>query len=146
MTEGVYILLFENEPCHLSVGALGTLWLKGGWHGYVGSALGPGGFARVQRHIDLHRQGNRSPMWHIDRILLSPHFHLRYAICGSTGERKECSLARLLCSGDGSGFGASDCRCATHLFYRSQNPLGEIQSAFATLDLIPVIKSINTNR
>lgn len=145
MTEGIYILLFENEECILRIGALGPLRFAQGWHGYVGSALGPGGFARVQRHITLYHHRDRPPKWHIDYLLLSPRFHFRYAICASTQERLECSLVQKLRIQGDSGFGASDCRCGTHLFHRPSIPLNEIQSAFSALRLVPVIKSINTH-
>ncbi|MDD1671588.1 MAG: GIY-YIG nuclease family protein [Methanomicrobiales archaeon] len=145
MTEGVYILLFENDECLLRIGALGTLRFAKGWHGYVGSALGPGGFARVQRHVTLYHYHDRPPRWHIDHLLTSPHFHLRYAICGPTQDKLECFLARRICIDGDAGFGASDCRCATHLFHRRHNPLDETRSVFTALGLVPVIKSINTD-
>jgi Uri superfamily endonuclease len=48
---GSYLLVIECEtPTEIEVGALGTLGFEAGYYGYVGSAFGPGGLSRVDRH------------------------------------------------------------------------------------------------
>ena len=143
MDKGVYCLLFQNPGVCLSIGRIGELEFYKGWHGYIGSALGPGGFARVRRHYALHCNHDRPPTWHVDYLLLEPRFRLTYSLCAPTEDRMECLLAQLLCKGPGNGFGSSDCSCPSHLFYRKQNPLTEVRNAFYTLGLFPAIKRIN---
>lgn len=145
MNKGIYCLLFQNPDVSLAIGRIGEVHFPKGWHGYIGSALGPGGFTRVQRHCALQRSRDRDPIWHVDYLLLDTRFHLTYALCASTGDRLECSLARLLCRGSGTGFGSSDCSCPSHLFYRKRNPVSEIRETFLSLRLLPNIKRINMN-
>ena len=100
----------------LAVGRLGRLDFRAGVWLYVGSARGPGGLrARVGRHW----LGPARSRWHID--------YLRRAAAplGAAVRQADASLecrwaARLAdaphwTSGP-EGFGASDCRCPTHLF------------------------------
>ncbi|MDD1668887.1 MAG: GIY-YIG nuclease family protein [Methanomicrobiales archaeon] len=142
MDRGVYALVFRNHPCSLTVGSLGEIRFRRGWHVYVGSARGPGGFARVSRHRRLALSRNRPPRWHIDHLLLSPAFTLRHMICGSTGEDLECALAQALGGRRIPSFGSSDCSCGGHLFYRPADPLGEVMGAMASLGLAPVNATI----
>jgi Uri superfamily endonuclease len=142
--KGVYVLLLQGGSCMLCIGSLGERMFSAGWYAYVGSALGPGGFARVRRHHALYLYRDRPPRWHIDYLLLDPHFHLRYAICGPTGEDHECRLAHLLGPPEVPGFGCSDCRCSSHLFYRSTDPREETVSALERLGIPSVIKTIKS--
>ena len=113
--KGLYLLLLEVH-CPLQVGKLGTL-LFDGWYVYVGSAQGPGGLKRLQRHFD-YRQRSHPPMrWHVDALLAAGA--LRDAIVGVTTDRLECGLADAVSetlTPAFKGFGSSDCGCATHLF------------------------------
>ena len=136
MDKGVYALLFSNRACSLPVGSLGVVRFRRGWHVYVGSARGPGGFARVRRHRHLAAARDRPPCWHVDRLLLSPNFRLRYAVCGTTGEDLECALAGALGGRAVPFFGSSDCGCGGHLFHRGRNPLEEVREAMASLGLV----------
>ena len=142
MDKGIYCLLFENGPAEVTVGSLGTLRFRRGWHLYVGSALGPGGLARVERHLRLARDRDRSPRWHIDDLLLSPSFRLRAVVSATTGEDLECRLAEALGPPLVPGFGCSDCTCPSHLFYRKRGALVEVESAVRTLGLVPVITTL----
>ena len=138
MNKGVYALLFRNRPCSLRVGSLGKVRFRGGWHIYVGSARGPGGFARVRRHRLLAVSRDREPRWHVDHLLMSPFFRLRHALCGATGEDRECALAAVLGPGGIPSFGSSDCGCPSHLFFRRTRPLDEVRDAMLSLGLSPV--------
>ena len=135
MDKGIYGLVFSNPSCTVRVGALGEIVFRRGWHIYVGSALGSGGLARLERHIALSRDRDKHPKWHVDYLLTNPVFHLRYTVHALTEERLECRLAGALGNENVPGFGCSDCDCPSHLFYRSSNPVDEIEMAFGSLGL-----------
>ncbi len=142
MDKGIYCLVFENPACTVRVGALGPTGFRGGWHIYVGSALGSGGLARLGRHIALARDRNKRPKWHVDCLLLDDHFSLRYAVYAPTLERLECRLAWKLGGPGVPSFGCSDCRCLSHLLCRETDPGDEIVAAFGSLGLVPVTTTI----
>ncbi|MCA1916943.1 GIY-YIG nuclease family protein [Methanospirillum hungatei] len=133
MDKGAYILILKNDECRIQVGTRGERTFSGGWHAYVGSALGPGGFCRVLRHFRLNCEKNKRPRWHIDSLLLSPCFQVVRALCIHTEERIECHLARHMTGTVIVGFGSSDCSCEGHLFYYSSDPHEEILSLISSL-------------
>ena len=94
---GSYLLRFDlPRPLALTVGRLGEIRLASGTLYYAGSALGPGGVAaRVRRHL----AGGGRPHWHVDR--------LRACAGGSVAAVR---------------FGASDCRCPSHLVHFERAP------------------------
>jgi Uri superfamily endonuclease len=102
----------------ISVGKLGEIAFPAGCYLYVGSALGPGGLrARLERH--RRRLGkSKHAHWHID--YLRERATWAGAWGQATGERLECAWAAAMRSlpdveVGAPGFGASDCRCQTHL-------------------------------
>jgi Uri superfamily endonuclease len=110
---GTYVLLIQVPyKVQLSIGALGDIKLEAGYYAYVGSALG-GLEARVQRHMGE----NKKIHWHIDHLLTRGR--VIDAIQGETTERKECAVAGELAKHlkPIAGFGSSDCKCGSHLFY-----------------------------
>ncbi|NYT05438.1 MAG: DUF123 domain-containing protein [Methanomicrobiales archaeon] len=135
MDKGIYCLVFSNPGTACVVKRLGTVAFRGGWHIYVGSALGPGGLARVGRHFRLAREHAGKPVWHVDVLLLEPAFRLEYALCGVTRQRLECRLAAAIGGDMVPRFGCSDCRCPSHLFYRKENPRNDIIAAFRDLGI-----------
>ena len=55
-----------------------------------------------------------------------------------TSSRLECALATVI--GEEilyQGFGCTDCKCDSHLFYRKENPFPEVIEAFKALGLSP---------
>ncbi len=113
--KGLYLLLLEVHG-RLLVGRLGTLDFSG-WYVYVGSAQGPAGLKRIQRHSDYGTRTSAPLRWHVDVLLASGA--LRGAVVALTDERLECRLAEGLgvaLSPAFPGFGSSDCACPTHLF------------------------------
>lgn len=140
--KGIYCLVFRNPGVTLRVGSLGDVVFSPGWHIYVGSALGQAGFSRVKRHIALSAEKNKKPRWHVDYLLNSVSFKLESVYCGRTEERLECSISGLLGRESVPGFGCSDCKCRSHLFYRDIYPDEEIRSAFEALDLPVHMKKI----
>ncbi len=143
MEPGVYCLIFANSATVLEVGSLGPIAFRAGYHMYIGSALGPGGLSRVERHIRLERSRDRRPHWHVDRLLLDPRYHLTAVVTAGTCERLECALARTIGGDAVAGFGASDCRCGSHLLFRSGDPVDEVVASFRAVGLVPAARLKN---
>jgi Uri superfamily endonuclease len=122
-SSGTYALLLAlSQSVQLRVGALGECRFDSGWYVYLGSALGPGGLAaRVGRHIGAKGRTH----WHIDCLTRVGEVVRVGWLVGE--QRRECSWAQAV--GDWSGarlalarFGASDCRCDTHLWAFYEKP------------------------
>lgn len=121
---GTYaLLLYLAAPQSTTVGALGQTRFPAGWYLYLGSALGPGGLAaRLARH---RRRDGKRLHWHIDYLRA---LGTLAEIWTHTSERRqECRWARAAARLPGArvvgpGFGASDCRCVTHLFHYQDRP------------------------
>lgn len=111
--KGTYTLLLELEKSlEREVGALGPRSFPAGTYAYTGSAFGPGGFARIDRHRRIAAGETDTRHWHIDYLL--PAGELR-AVYTAAGEAIECDVARRLPGDRVAGFGASDCQCNSHL-------------------------------
>lgn len=128
---GTYTLVLGRDaPGEITVGALGTYHLPAGAYAYVGSALGTGGFARVDRHRRVAAGDHDTRHWHVDYLTGDPETELA-SVVTTAGVAAECRIA------DGvrgrlsaltpepatapavepiAAFGASDCDCRTHLF------------------------------
>ena len=115
MTGGTYTLLVQLPgAATVEVGALGERRFPAGWYAYTGSAHGPGGFARVDRHYDLAAGRRDARHWHVDHLLGHADAALRGDV-RTPGADVECAVARALPDSPVAGFGASDCECAAHL-------------------------------
>ena len=120
---GTYVLiLYLAEDRFIRVGRIGTFLFKKGFYAYVGSALGPGG---ARSRIGHHLGRSDWPRWHIDYLtrVISP----AEAWVTVDPKRWEHPFAqRLHRSPESStpvpGFGASDCRCRSHLFHFTGKP------------------------
>jgi len=126
---GAYVLLLQlKDKRTLVIGALGEYHFQSGFYAYVGSALGPGGFKRILRHIRVSKGDNKVRKWHID--YLSSVSTIIEAHKVFTHERLECAIATLMLNDLGRpsmrGFGSSDCKCRSHLFYSEK--LAEIKN------------------
>jgi endonuclease-3 len=114
-TGGTYTLLLDlPEAVDVAVGALGTHRFPAGAYAYTGSALGSGGFARVDRHRRVAAGDRDVRHWHIDYLAGHPATALVDAVT-SPGVDAECAIACRLPAGPVDGFGASDCDCRSHL-------------------------------
>lgn len=116
MTDGgLYCLVVAlDRRVTAGVGALGTVEFDEGAYVYVGSAHGPGGFARVDRHREL-AAGNRSGRhWHIDHLLTQPGASVVQVVT-TAGADAECALAQSLSGERIHKFGCTDCDCPSHL-------------------------------
>jgi len=114
---GTYALLLTlEEGAYLQIGRLGTFDFPAGRYVYVGSALGSGGLrARLLRHCRTEKRLH----WHIDYLLRRTT--ICRAWCVESPRRLECTWARWLQGrpevwAPVPRFGASDCRCRSHLF------------------------------
>ncbi|WP_187426677.1 GIY-YIG nuclease family protein [Geothermobacter ehrlichii] len=117
--KGIYLLqLSVVHEETLGIGRLGTLWLSPGTCFYIGSARGPGGLrARIAHHLG----SKATPHWHIDH--LRGPCRITEIWFSTDGAADECLWAQAVASIGGTRiplarFGASDCRCAAHLFWR----------------------------
>jgi Uri superfamily endonuclease len=113
---GTYVLwlrLLSARP--IVVGGLGAVNFPRGCYAYAGSARGPGGLAaRAGRHIE----GGAALRWHIDflRREASP-VAVWHTVCDLSLEHRWAEVLAAMpgASLPAPGFGASDCRCHTHL-------------------------------
>jgi sugar fermentation stimulation protein A len=118
---GNYLILLElPQGRDIETGALGTLRYEAGWYLYTGSARKNLG-RRMARHL---RHFRKKRHWHID--YLGPHAGRIKAYPIYAYRSLECELAAALEALGGRGipgFGSSDCRCKSHLFYFPDTPL-----------------------
>jgi Uri superfamily endonuclease len=126
---GTYALILNLPGAQsIRIGKLGKFDFPAGYYVYIGSAFGPGGLAgRLNRHRQLVQDidGRKRLHWHIDylrqraeltgiwvAVQNTPHEH-RWALLVSQLPGATMPVPR---------FGASDCRCPTHLFHFSKPP------------------------
>ncbi len=113
---GTYILCARlNADAELEVGALGRQGFPAGYYLYVGSAL-----AGLRNRLGRHLRPEKRIRWHIDYLLAAAS--LERILCCVANERLECRWAEKLLdcgrwTAAAARFGASDCRCYTHLFW-----------------------------
>jgi Uri superfamily endonuclease len=120
---GTYILfLHVDRGFATQVGTLGFLDFKPGIYAYVGSAFGQGGCRARWVH---HLSPVRTHHWHIDYLSQKADLVEIWYTCDPG--RREHEWARIFTRLPGvsspfSGFGATDCRCRTHLFHMLTYP------------------------
>lgn len=120
---GTYLLILVlPQALTLTIGKLGSSTFPSGVYIYVGSAFGPGGLAeRLKRHLQRQKRTH----WHIDYVrAVATLVDIWYV---PSAVRYECQWATLLSRQKAwnvvmAGFGASDCRCQTHLFHGQHRP------------------------
>ncbi|MGQ9631980.1 MAG: GIY-YIG nuclease family protein [bacterium] len=121
---GIYALLISlRRKGEIPIGGLGTLPFEAGYYIYVGSAMGG-----LKPRIERHRREEKKLHWHIDYLLQYGEIvDVFQHIVGD--KRYECELndvvGRTL---NGAvpieGFGSSDCRCLSHLWYCGPRLMG----------------------
>ena len=127
---GIYTLILSlPQAGKIEIGTLGAIDFAGGFYAYTGSARGPGGLKRVDRHILVMEGIKTTRRWHIDYLL--PSASLVEVFITKTTQDLECSIAKAL----GKQlmavprFGCTDCRCFSHLHYALE--LQEMRDAAA---------------
>jgi Uri superfamily endonuclease len=135
---GTYALLIALDRARsIAIGRRGKFCFPAGLYLYVGSALGPGGLrGRLTHHLGVEKRLH----WHIDYLLRATHSQITEVWTMKGATRRECDWANAAMHLMGAGmiaprFGASDCRCATHLVHFAKPPS---TSAFAALVGAPV--------
>ena len=133
---GTYALFIElYAPTVINVGRLGPIEFREGCYAYVGSALG-GLAARVGRHLRRRKRLH----WHVDYLLEKAR--LSEVAWGLSDKRLECRIADgLRQQGFRSvpRFGASDCKCPSHLSFSPSRKLlaNEVARVFSSVGLTP---------
>ncbi|MFW6022369.1 MAG: GIY-YIG nuclease family protein [Halanaerobiaceae bacterium] len=113
---GIYLLeiLLDNKT-DIKVGKKGKFSFPAGYYYYSGSAQ-----RILKSRLKRHLSKDKKLRWHIDYLIDKGKvldFHTWPA-----GKKGECVVAGLLQSKAGGkvvvpGFGSSDCKCNTHLYY-----------------------------
>jgi Uri superfamily endonuclease len=140
-SSGTYALvIFLSRKQTIRIGSLGEYEFPRGYYLYIGSAMNGLG-ARIARHLVNNRLASRAANakdnaamkrwrqrkkkmhWHIDYFL--DHAQVKEVWTHHGAERFECLWAQAALSLPKTKvvaprFGASDCKCATHLVYFSK--------------------------
>jgi Uri superfamily endonuclease len=114
--KGSYLLLIRlPEAQTMTIGSLPDIYFPQGYYAYVGSALGG-----IKARLDHHLNQSKRRHWHIDYLL--PKASITDIIIGESEDRVECAIAQALSTQFDSipGFGSSDCRCSSHLFFAAE--------------------------
>ena len=122
-SHGTYLLLLKCDArTELSIGKLGNIMTEPGYYLYVGSAFGPGG---IKARINHHKKLSLRPHWHIDYLRTEVDIVDAWCVYGFRYEHEWAQS--LIHSGNTAmpltGFGSSDCACATHLFQLKHKPV-----------------------
>jgi Uri superfamily endonuclease len=116
---GVYVLWLRlGRPRRLDIARLGRPLLEAGVYGYVGSARGPGGLAaRLGRHLS----GCGTRRWHVDHLRRAARVENAWWWVTRSPHAEDACVGILESLPDVvpsvAGFGASDSRRRTHLFF-----------------------------
>ena len=132
--KGIYtLILFLPQARMITVGSLGSMDFSQGYYSYTGSARGPGGLKRVDRHIQISQGIKQTRRWHIDYLLANcsvedavitrTELDLECEIAGAIGERLKPKPR----------FGCTDCVCISHLHYSE-----DLEEMKETVDLAHV--------
>jgi len=115
--KGIYCLIIKlSRSTKIKVGSLGKIDFLKGVYLYSGSAMNG-----LTNRINRHRKKQKKLFWHIDYLLNSRYAKIIFVIPIKTDKRLECILNRMVSQFPDAtpvkGFGCSDCKCETHLFY-----------------------------
>jgi sugar fermentation stimulation protein A len=117
---GSYLLLLRlDKGRRVRIGGLGTFSFRRGYYVYVGSAM-----RNLRARLARHSRRRKTLHWHIDYLRQVTSGPVTLPIRSSL--RQECEVAQAfaeILEPGPTGFGSSDCKCATHLFRRETNPL-----------------------
>ena len=131
--KGSYVLIIQlPEEQTITIGSLKAIYFPSGYYAYVGSAMG--GFkSRLNRHL----KNNKKPHWHIDYLL--ERASTSSIILSETNDRTECAVAQALRRQFDSipGFGSSDCKCRSHLFFAANKMKPTIMATLSSLGIKP---------
>ena len=121
--KGTYVMILHlPEEKKIEVGSLGEFRFTKGYYAYVGSAFGTGG---LKQRISHHIKPTKNPHWHID--YLRSHAEPVEIWFTNSIMKLEHTWAKILTYMPGgnfflTGFGSSDCKCVSHLYYFGSLP------------------------
>jgi Uri superfamily endonuclease len=121
MTPGIYhLVIYLPSDMIIEIGKLGQFQFKTGYYVYTGSAM-----RGLESRITRHQRKQKRFHWHIDYLL--QYGHIIDIIKHITTERLECHfnekiMSMPFCQIPVKGFGSSDCKCITHLFFFDKKP------------------------
>ena len=155
--KGTYILILHlSAATRLTIGKLGVFGFPAGYYAYAGSAFGNGGLRGRLKH---HLSPVTKPHWHIDYLRQAETIcEVWYVVSETCYEHEWADALRSMPSADVPvpRFGASDCRCVTHLIYfpemlelvafRDEVGLDdEIQLCIEKLTILPTTDPLDVN-
>ena len=140
--KGSYVLLIKlPETQTITTGSLKAVHFPRGSYAYVGSAMG--GF---ESRLNHHLKSNKRPRWHIDYLL--ERAFITCVILAETGDRVECAIAQALSRRFDPihGFGSSDCKCRSHLFFATdeRQMKSMVMANISSLDITPRLIAISS--
>ena len=112
---GIYALRIRLcKDVSIRVGAIGKISFNRGYYVYVGSAQ-----RNLEKRVERHLRKKKKLFWHIDYLLSNEHAKIEKVLFRQADKSAECALARELGrqAEPVAGFGCSDCRCLSHLFW-----------------------------
>ncbi|PSH01052.1 MAG: DUF123 domain-containing protein [Nanohaloarchaea archaeon SW_7_46_7] len=115
MKKGSYILLIELEEKETVKIGPGNRELEKGFYTYFGTAFGPGGLKRVERHSKQATGEKNVKHWHIDYLTTLEKSRMIKAVKFPEKDL-ECELASQA-ENTVEAFGSTDCECGSHLAY-----------------------------
>ncbi len=130
--KGSYILVIKlKEKKSIQIGKLGKIIFEKGFYVYVGSALNG-----LEQRINRHLRTNKKKHWHIDYFL--DFTNIIDIIYKESLTKEECNIAIELDKYLASipGFGCSDCKCKSHLFFGSYEEIIQVIKDFETKDYL----------
>ena len=119
--KGSYVLVIKNSKDQtIQIGKLGKIFFKKGCYAYVGSALNS-----LEGRINRHMRKDKKFHWHIDYLL--DKTKIVDVFCKKSKRKEECETANIFSNFESiKGFGCSDCKCKSHLFYVDKNKIENI--------------------
>lgn len=101
-----------KDNVQIKIGKLGKMEFRKGHYAYVGSAMN-----NLENRIRRHLKRKKKLHWHIDWFLGKAE--IKDVVYFESSNKIECKVAETLTKRFESikGFGSSDCRCTSHLFF-----------------------------
>ena len=119
MSKGAYCLIAHlNRNKSIGIGALGKIFFKKGYYCYVGSAMN-----NLEKRIERHKSKTKKIHLHIDYFLR--YGRITQVVKLISNKKIECLLSRSInriSDGSVGGFGCSDCKCKSHLYFFKKDP------------------------
>jgi Uri superfamily endonuclease len=113
--KGTYCLIIRlKKNSQIKVGKKGEMEFKSGYYVYVGSALNS-----LEARIKRHLRDEKKLFWHVDYLLEVKDAEINDVQFVLSDVKLECKIASQISKNSApiSGFGCSDCKCDSHLFY-----------------------------